>query len=140
MGKDLRELLGYAGPLTHRQYLAWQRWLDEQWNEPSRSDYYAMQVAAAVMLKGHEAPEDFRLSNLRIPFEDVREAVAEREYEEAPESVAARDKAFFVDKVRGMGGVTIQRVSPEEQARLDALPEWEAAQERRRLAKEAKRA
>ncbi len=30
---------------THREYKTWLTWLDEQWNRPSRSDNYSMQVA-----------------------------------------------------------------------------------------------
>lgn len=33
---------------THRQFLAWMEYLDEQWNEPKLSDFYLMQIACEV--------------------------------------------------------------------------------------------
>ena len=48
MGKSLNELMGWAGPMTHRQFEAWQAWLGEEWGRPSRNDFYLMQVAAVA--------------------------------------------------------------------------------------------
>lgn len=31
--------------MTHRQYLMWQLWLGQQWNEPDRHDHYSMRIA-----------------------------------------------------------------------------------------------
>ena len=49
--------------VRHREYLAWMAKFREEWNEPSRSDYYLMQIAAAMirMKKGG-------LDQLKIPF------------------------------------------------------------------------
>jgi hypothetical protein len=58
--KSLNELMGWDGPMTHRQFAAWQWWLLEQWNQPSRSDHYAMQVAAVVDMSG-EKDRDYRI-------------------------------------------------------------------------------
>jgi hypothetical protein len=44
----LGELLGWGGPLTHRQYLAWQAWLDIQYDTPSRTDHYLMALTLEV--------------------------------------------------------------------------------------------
>lgn len=58
--------LGWLGPVTHRQHAAFADWLDREWDRPSRSDHYAMQVSAVVR-EGHVKPgtkvrtEDFRL-------------------------------------------------------------------------------
>lgn len=35
--------------MTHRQFRVWKAWLDEEWNLPNRSDYYAAQIAAVVV-------------------------------------------------------------------------------------------
>lgn len=32
--------------MTHREYLIWLRRLDNLWNEPSRSDFYLMQMTS----------------------------------------------------------------------------------------------
>ncbi len=42
--------MGWDGPLTHRQFKAWRRFLGDQMNEPNRSDYYAMAVASEVRI------------------------------------------------------------------------------------------
>lgn len=34
---------------TYQDYLAWQQYLDEQYNEPSRTDYYLMQIACVLV-------------------------------------------------------------------------------------------
>lgn len=40
--------MNWPGPMTYRQFSVWQDWLDEQWNSPSRSDHYVMQLNATV--------------------------------------------------------------------------------------------
>ena len=34
--------------ITHREFKTWIAWLDDQWNKPSKSDYYLMQIAGYV--------------------------------------------------------------------------------------------
>lgn len=34
--------------MTHRQFRAWQAWLADDLNRPSRADHYAMQTTAAI--------------------------------------------------------------------------------------------
>lgn len=63
----LHELLGWPGPMTHRQFAAWQQWLEDQWNRPDRHDYYSMQAAQTNLRgKGMKAPP---LEKMRIPFQ-----------------------------------------------------------------------
>lgn len=31
--------------MTHKQFEAWQAWLQEEWNKPSRADHYAMRIS-----------------------------------------------------------------------------------------------
>lgn len=38
----LHDLLGWPGPMTFRQFLAWNEHLAADMNQPSRADYYAM--------------------------------------------------------------------------------------------------
>lgn len=45
LGMHLHELYGWSGPITHRQYEAWQQFMEDEWSHPSRSDWYAMQIA-----------------------------------------------------------------------------------------------
>jgi hypothetical protein len=63
--KTLNELMGWGGPMTHRQFMAWQHWLLEQWNQPDRADHYAMGVSAqiATTMGGakNASPSDFKI-------------------------------------------------------------------------------
>ena len=44
----LHEVTGWPGPLTHRQALAWDYWLADDMNRPSRTDYYLMSLTATL--------------------------------------------------------------------------------------------
>ncbi len=55
----MHELMGWKGPLTHRQYQAWCEWYMDN---PSRSDWYAAQTALEVRrVFGKGKLEDMRL-------------------------------------------------------------------------------
>jgi hypothetical protein len=58
--------MGWGGRVTHRQHLAHQYWLSEEWNRPSRSDYYQMQTAAQV----HSVPAAFSSKPSKQPGAD----------------------------------------------------------------------
>lgn len=52
--------------MTHRQFLAWQQWLEDQWNKPDRHDYYQMQTYQGTLrAKGVKPPP---LEKCHIPF------------------------------------------------------------------------
>lgn len=60
--------------MTHREYLTWLEWLDQQWDEPSRSDYYLMQIAAEVR-RGYVASRyarRIRIPDFRLRFQRPR--------------------------------------------------------------------
>ena len=44
----LHELLGWPGPLTHRQFRAWQAWLELEQSRPSRADFYLMAIRYSI--------------------------------------------------------------------------------------------
>lgn len=50
--------------VTHREYLIWMERFREEWNEPSRTDYYLMQIAATQIM----SKKRFSLDKLRIKF------------------------------------------------------------------------
>ena len=74
--------MGWPGPMTHRQFRAWQAWLARQWDEPDRTDHYLMQVAAEVRRSaaGRKARQ-VKLEHLRIRFVEKK----------APESLSPAD-------------------------------------------------
>ena len=57
--------------MTHRQYLLWQAWVDEDLNRPDRHDYYLMQIACVFGGDKGSKPSDFKLK-----FVPVKQAVA----------------------------------------------------------------
>lgn len=58
----LHDLMGWDGPMTHRQFLAWQAWQRMDIEQPQRAEIvYAMQTAQAaggykVPLQDHAIP------------------------------------------------------------------------------------
>jgi hypothetical protein len=54
--------------LTHRQYAAWQAWLDEEWNRPSRSDHYQMQTAMVVAQANAKSPKKVKFKHYKLDF------------------------------------------------------------------------
>lgn len=64
-------MLGWRGPITHRQFLGWQEWRDslQYWNSPDRHDHYLMQVAREVYYV-LASKRDGSLNDFRIVFKD----------------------------------------------------------------------
>lgn len=54
--------------MTHRQFITWMAWLDIDWNTPSRSDYYAMQIALEAARQSRKEPEKLELSQFKLEF------------------------------------------------------------------------
>jgi hypothetical protein len=52
--------------MTLRQFIRWNAWFFCRWNEPSRSDWYAMQIAAEV--RQTNSRRGVRPDQMRIPF------------------------------------------------------------------------
>ncbi len=76
-------MLGWYGPITHRQYLAWQEWLKEEQNRPSRSDHYVMQVAREVTLpylRDGVQPRDLKEYAIKFgPQQDIADPSSSQE-------------------------------------------------------------
>ena len=54
----------WSGPMTHRQFMVWQRWMKDEWVKPSRTDRYIMRLIWVVdnMFRKETIPEeDYRL-------------------------------------------------------------------------------
>jgi hypothetical protein len=91
-------LLGWPGPLTHRQCRAWQDWLDADWNQPSRTDHYLMLIAQRVL---QAQGAKVTLAQQRITFGRQRAApVLSRE------EAAARSQAVWFARLGGADGIT----------------------------------
>jgi hypothetical protein len=67
--------MGWEGPLTHRQLQAWNKWLDEQWNNPSRADWYQMQTSSEIA-RGHaKNPENVNPKKFKLKFEEPEKLI-----------------------------------------------------------------
>lgn len=80
--------------MTDRQFRAWCKWLDMQWDRPSRTDHYLMQIAAALC-EGKSTP-DMKLP----PFERVRPAQSELAVKSDREIQMARARERSNGRVR----------------------------------------
>lgn len=60
--------MGWDGPLTHRQYLVWQTWLAGEWNKPSRTDHYLMQIAFYILRSNVTTPKRVLMEDQKIEF------------------------------------------------------------------------
>lgn len=69
MGQTLGELLGWPIKLSHREYLTWLAWTQDEWNQPNRTDYYLMQLTMVLKQKFARNPSIFNLNDQRIEFE-----------------------------------------------------------------------
>ena len=78
IGKHLHDVMGWPGPMTHRQYEAWQIWLGEEWNRPSRTDVYLMQIALEVRRVLSSKPGEMKLQDMTIPFKIVKPKTKEQ--------------------------------------------------------------
>lgn len=53
--------------ISHREFRTWVAWKDDQWNNPTRGDYYLMQIAgyiAHVLSKS----TSWNIKKFKIPF------------------------------------------------------------------------
>lgn len=69
--QPLHRLLGWSGPMTHRQLACWKLWLREEWNQPDRGDWYLMQCTAM-----QSAKENVKVDDFRIKFSSSQESMA----------------------------------------------------------------
>lgn len=58
---------------TYRQYKLWHAYLEDEWNQPSRTDYYLMRIALEVARKLATHPERIQLKDFKLDFTTVPE-------------------------------------------------------------------
>lgn len=67
--KHLHEIMGWDGPMTHRQFVCWNEWLDfVSINQPSRDNYYQMQVACETRRSNSKKPQNIKLDSFKLKF------------------------------------------------------------------------
>lgn len=80
---------------TQRQFRTWIAWLDAQWNEPSLSDYYAMQIAAEVRRVLSKKPNDIKLDDFKMKFKKPKPISKEAAKKEKAAASLASWKAIL---------------------------------------------
>lgn len=113
----LHDLMGWGGPMTHRQYLAWQAWLGMEWNRPSRSDHYLMQLALVTMRANMKHPGRVQMKHLQLEFKEVTRTASKPEGRLDPRKI---EKAAAVSKARwfgmlGKSGSRVKNVTPSSE-------------------------
>jgi len=80
---------------SHREYQMWMRHLEEEWNRPSRTDHYLMQIAAKI--EGLFRKGSIKISSLLLPFQHkkpekelTKEQIAKAELERSKAAWRAR--------------------------------------------------
>lgn len=61
-------MMGWEGPATWRQLETWRMWLKAQWNEPSRTDHYLMQLTAEIRRGNAKDPAKVQDEHFKIKF------------------------------------------------------------------------
>jgi len=54
--------------MTWRQFTTWTAWTELEWNRPSRSDYYTMQVGATIEAVNSKKRSRIDLNKRKIKF------------------------------------------------------------------------
>ncbi len=73
MGKHLHEVLGWSGPMTHRQELAWAAWELLDLNTPGKVEHYLMLGALETVRVNVKNPNSVKLSDMRLTFGTAEE-------------------------------------------------------------------
>ena len=137
----LHDLLGWPGPMTHRQFLLWMAWLKKEWNKPSRDNWYSMQAAAEARKGWVAKPNDVQVSDFIIPFgwrtpEEVVEAEEQEVAHASDGSKAMFSAVVGVGVAAGGPGVTRVTITPEQFEEIERLPLADQIAMRRELARQ----
>lgn len=80
------KLAGYLGMTvreciekhTHKEYLMWMAYFEEEWKQPQLRDYYLMQIAQEVRRVLSKNPNRVKMEDFKIQFQ---EAVEQKGYD-----------------------------------------------------------
>ncbi len=88
--------------LSHRQYLTLHEWLKEQWDKPSRTDYYLMQLTAEV--RSALANKQIPIGKCKLPpFEWKVTLPKSKEQQEKETNLAYEQRTLAVLGLTGFG-------------------------------------
>lgn len=65
--------MGWEGPVTHRQFIAWMEYLNsEEGTRPTLLYYYLMQIACEVRRVLAKKPAEIKLEDFELKFSPVK--------------------------------------------------------------------
>lgn len=137
MGVTLNQYMGWFGPLTHRQHLLNVMLTEEEFNRPSRTDYYIMSLTATVQRLLAKNPQSITLDQQQITF---TKKTKESEEEERKRQIEF-SKAIWIGAAGGMRSLTIKdqngniikhpevpaRARRQQQSRIAPIPQGSQA-------------
>lgn len=115
----LHEVMGWPGPMTHRQYRTTLWWLRQQMNIPSRSDHYAMQTALTIQRQWMSSPGSILLDDFKIKFGGPKQ---ERELTEEELAERARKSEATWLGIFGVTTAEVAHLGPGESIQFDVRP------------------
>lgn len=80
LNKNLYEVMGWKGPLTHRQFLMWNHWYHNDFNNPSRTDFYLMQIAQEIVRGRVKHPRSVKLESFKLEFKTKKKQPTDNKY------------------------------------------------------------
>ena len=106
--------MGWPGPMTDRQFRAWQLWLAFDLNRPSKLETYLMRIAQRAHQGRAANPDAVTLEMQRVEWEtELNPRRAEALDPASPEAVRAAQEA----DIARMGGKVERRTITRSQAR-----------------------
>lgn len=96
----------YLVRVTHREHRLWVEWLSEQWNEPERSDWYLMQIAAEIRQFRYgfsKHPQAVKLKDMKLPFKTKMEVAAAEQNKELSEREMQRIETAWMARLGLIG-------------------------------------
>jgi hypothetical protein len=96
--QSLHDVMGWREPMTHRQFLCWQCWLQLQWNVPNRSDHYVMQLTAMQSTKTGANSDDFKIE-FKFPVVKNDSPTSEVKNSRVSDDERTTDESFFQETI-----------------------------------------
>jgi hypothetical protein len=113
----LHDLLGWEGPMTHRQCNAWNVWLDERINEVNPLHDYLAQIAAEVRRSNQFAKSrDVKTEQFRIKYRKTVQSRRVPGTPLTPEEIQKREVQMAMSKAFWMSMGTTKGPGPETQS------------------------
>ncbi len=101
--------MGWPGPMTERQFRTWNAWLDQQWNKPTLTDHYLMEVGAEVRRGWVKDPHKVKIEDMRLTFHDSNQQAKPRKATPQQRILAAQ---LAKARWQGMMGTPIATTPP----------------------------